>query len=201
MSGPTPKKPRLPPRWIIHLFWITHRRLYRLSGGRVGLWRPKPGKWGAMRLTTIGRRTGRERPVIVGYFEDGSDLVALAMNGWGDDEPGWWLNLQAHPGAGRSGRWAAPGQGPRRPGRGARTPVGPVAFRSTRTRRLRHPPLHGDRGGDPGATARTVGRQRSHVAKTPDGAEEAAPPGPGQDGPPSDNNRPTGGRLHRPAMG
>jgi hypothetical protein len=19
------------------------------------------------------------------------------MNGWGDDEPGWWLNLQAHP--------------------------------------------------------------------------------------------------------
>ncbi|HEY5143252.1 MAG TPA: nitroreductase/quinone reductase family protein [Solirubrobacteraceae bacterium] len=50
-----------------------------------------------MRLTTIGRRTGRERPVIVGYFEDGRDLVALAMNGWGDGEPGWWLNLQAHP--------------------------------------------------------------------------------------------------------
>ena len=97
MSSPTPKKPRLPPRWFIHLFWITHRWLYRLSGGRLGLWRPKPGKWGAMRLTTIGRRTGRERPVIVGYFEDGSDFVALAMNGWGDDEPGWWLNLQAHP--------------------------------------------------------------------------------------------------------
>jgi hypothetical protein len=97
MSGPTPKKPRLPPRWFIHLFWIAHRWLYRLSGGRLGLWRPKPVKWGAMRLTTIGRRTGRERPVIVGYFEDGSDLVAMAMNGWGDGEPGWWLNLQAHP--------------------------------------------------------------------------------------------------------
>ena len=97
MSGPTPRKPRLPPRWFIHLFWITHRWLYRLSGGRLGLWRPKPGKWGAMRLTTIGRRTGRERPVIVGYFEDGPDLVALAMNGWGDGEPGWWLNLQARP--------------------------------------------------------------------------------------------------------
>ena len=95
--GATPKKPRLPPRWFIHLFWIAHRRLYSLSGSRVGLWRPKPGKWGAMRLTTIGRRTGREHPVIVGYFEDGPNLVTLAMNGWGDGEPAWWLNLQAHP--------------------------------------------------------------------------------------------------------
>ena len=97
MSGATAKKPRLPPRWFIHLFWITHRWLYRMSGGRLGLWRPKPGKWGAMRLTTIGRRTGRERPVIVGYFEDGPNLVSLAMNGWGDGEPAWWLNLQAQP--------------------------------------------------------------------------------------------------------
>ncbi len=52
-----------------------------------------------MRLTTIGRRTGRERPVIVGYFDDGPDLVTMAMNGWGDGEPGRWLNLQAHPDA------------------------------------------------------------------------------------------------------
>ena len=50
-----------------------------------------------MRLTTIGRRTGRARPVIVGYFEDGPNLVTMAMNGWGDAEPAWWLNLQAHP--------------------------------------------------------------------------------------------------------
>lgn len=50
-----------------------------------------------MRLTTIGRRTGRARAVIVGYFEDGPDLVTTAMNGWGDGEPAWWLNLQAHP--------------------------------------------------------------------------------------------------------
>jgi hypothetical protein len=35
--------------------------------------------------------------VIVGYFEDGPNLVTLAMNGWGDGEPAWWLNLQAHP--------------------------------------------------------------------------------------------------------
>ena len=52
-----------------------------------------------MRLTTIGRRTGRARAVMVGYFEDGPNLVTLAMNGWGDAEPAWWLNLQARPDA------------------------------------------------------------------------------------------------------
>jgi deazaflavin-dependent oxidoreductase (nitroreductase family) len=52
-----------------------------------------------MRVTATGRRTGRRRSVIVGYFEDGPDLVTMAMNGWGDGEPAWWLNLQAHPDA------------------------------------------------------------------------------------------------------
>ena len=97
MSEPKAKKPFLPPRWFIRAAWSTHRGLYRLTGGRVGLWRPKPDGWGAMRLTTIGRRTGQERTVIVGYFEDGPNLVTMAMNGWGEGEPAWWLNLQAHP--------------------------------------------------------------------------------------------------------
>jgi deazaflavin-dependent oxidoreductase (nitroreductase family) len=52
-----------------------------------------------MRLTTTGRRTGRERSVILGYFEDGPNVVTMAMNGWADSEPAWWLNLQAHPDA------------------------------------------------------------------------------------------------------
>ncbi len=90
-------KPRLPPRWFMRRFWFAHRRLYRLTGGRVGLWRPKPNRWGAMRLNTVGRRTGHERIVMVGYFEDGPNLVTMAMNGWGVGEPAWWLNLQAHP--------------------------------------------------------------------------------------------------------
>lgn len=91
--------PRLPPRWFIRAFWFGHRRVLRLTRGRVGLWRPKPGRWGALRLTTVGRRTGEERSVVVGYFEDGPDLVTLAMNGWGPGEPAWWLNLQTHPDA------------------------------------------------------------------------------------------------------
>jgi deazaflavin-dependent oxidoreductase (nitroreductase family) len=50
-----------------------------------------------MRVTTIGRRSGKSRSVILGYFEDGPNLVTLAMNGWGKPEPAWWLNLQAQP--------------------------------------------------------------------------------------------------------
>jgi deazaflavin-dependent oxidoreductase (nitroreductase family) len=50
-----------------------------------------------MRLGTTGRRSGKQRHVILGYFADGPDLVTMAMNGWGDAEPAWWLNLQGHP--------------------------------------------------------------------------------------------------------
>ena len=35
--------------------------------------------------------------MILGYYEDGPNLVSMAMNGWGPAEPAWWLNLQAHP--------------------------------------------------------------------------------------------------------
>jgi deazaflavin-dependent oxidoreductase (nitroreductase family) len=81
----------------MHFAWHAHRRIYGWTGGRLGLWRPKPDGWGTLRLTTIGRRTGKEHQVMVGYFEDGPNLVTMAMNGWGEGEPAWWLNLQAHP--------------------------------------------------------------------------------------------------------
>jgi F420H(2)-dependent quinone reductase len=52
-----------------------------------------------LRLRTVGRRTGEERIAILGYIEDGPNLVTKAMNGWADPEPAWWLNLLAHPDA------------------------------------------------------------------------------------------------------
>lgn len=89
--------PRLPPRWFVKFAWRVHRALFKVTGGRRGLWPARPQRWGAMRLTTIGRRSGEERSVIVGYFDDGANLVTLAMNGWGEGQPAWWLNLQSHP--------------------------------------------------------------------------------------------------------
>jgi deazaflavin-dependent oxidoreductase (nitroreductase family) len=91
--------PRLPPPSFIRAAWVIHRAIYRVTGGRLGLWRPKADGWGTMRLKTIGRRTGRQRVAILGYIDDGPNLVTLAMNGWMDGEPAWWLNLQEHPDA------------------------------------------------------------------------------------------------------
>jgi F420H(2)-dependent quinone reductase len=91
--------PRLPPRWFVRGAWVVHRSIHRLTGGRLGLWRPTPRRWGTFRLTTVGRRTGLTRQAILGYIEDGPNLVTVAMNGWAAPEPAWWLNLRAHPDA------------------------------------------------------------------------------------------------------
>jgi F420H(2)-dependent quinone reductase len=90
------RSPKLPPSWFIHTFWRVHRALYRLTGGRL-LWTPASKRgWGALHLTTTGRRSGRQRSVIVGYLEDGPNLVTMAMNGWEEGHPAWWLNLEAN---------------------------------------------------------------------------------------------------------
>lgn len=99
MSTTTTEPPSLPPPWFIHTFWRVHRAVYRLSGGRF-LWTTASKRgWGALHLTAIGRRSGKRRDVILGYIEDGPNLVVLAMNGWDDGHPAWWLNLEAHPDA------------------------------------------------------------------------------------------------------
>ena len=98
MAATTKPTPEV-PRWLVRTIWITHRAAYRLTGGRFGLRTANPARWGMLRLHTIGRRSGQERVAIVGYIEDGRNIVTPAMNGWADPEPAWWLNLQARPDA------------------------------------------------------------------------------------------------------
>ena len=85
----------LPPRWFIRAFWTVQRAIYRMT--RRSLRPATADQWGMLALRTVGRRTGAERVAILGYFEDGPNLVTMAMNGWGPGEPAWWLNLQAQP--------------------------------------------------------------------------------------------------------
>ena len=97
MSEASKESPSLPPRWFIRSFWVLQRAAYSVTGGRFGLRTARADRWGMLRLRTVGRLSGKERTAILGYFEDGPDLVTTAMNGWADAEPAWWLNLQAHP--------------------------------------------------------------------------------------------------------
>jgi deazaflavin-dependent oxidoreductase (nitroreductase family) len=98
MTAVREQAPRTPPRFVIRIVWMLHRLANRLTGGRFGLSRPEAGsKFGMLRLATVGRRSGQPRIAIVGYYDDGPNLVTLAMNGWGRSEPAWWLNLQAQP--------------------------------------------------------------------------------------------------------
>jgi len=97
MSESSKTSPPLPPRWFIRTFWVVQRAVYAATGGRFGLRTATADRWGMLRLRTVGRRSGEERTAILGFFEDGPDLVTMAMNGWADAEPAWWLNLQAQP--------------------------------------------------------------------------------------------------------
>jgi deazaflavin-dependent oxidoreductase (nitroreductase family) len=67
--------------------------------GRFAAW---ASSWRVLRgvaavRRAVGRRSGQPRVAIVGYLEDGPNLITLAMNGWAEAEPAWWLNLQAQP--------------------------------------------------------------------------------------------------------
>jgi deazaflavin-dependent oxidoreductase (nitroreductase family) len=87
------------PRWLVKTIWNLHRAAYRATGGRFGLRQPTERGWGMLRLHTVGRRSGKHRIAIVGYIDDGPNLVVPAMNGWAEPEPAWFLNLQADPDA------------------------------------------------------------------------------------------------------
>ena len=97
MTAQQKQSAHLPPRWFMRLFWKMQRAAYAVTGGRLGLRAATADHQGMLRLRTVGRRSGEERTAILGYFEDGPDLVTMATNGWADAEPAWWLNLQAHP--------------------------------------------------------------------------------------------------------
>ena len=94
-----PAKPVIVPRWLVRTIWFVHRAAYRITRGRFGLRPSTATQWGMLRLTSVGRKSGKVRVAIVGYLVDGPNLIVPAMNGWADPEPAWWLNLQANPDA------------------------------------------------------------------------------------------------------
>jgi F420H(2)-dependent quinone reductase len=181
VSAKRDRPARLLPRWFVRTAWIVHRTVYRVTRGRRGLWRPNPDGWGTMRFRTIGRRSGAERSAILGYFEDGPDLVTMGMNGWADPEPAWWLNLQANPDATVDlvdGSRAVHGRAAdvdERPRLWARWAVYDKALDVYAARALAR-----DRGRDPGATGRdAVGGGSLRLRSRPFAPAQCAPGVPG----------------------
>lgn len=57
----------------------------------------RPWHVDALLLTTRGRRSGRERTVVLRYFPDGDAMILAAANDGGATHPGWYHNLTAEP--------------------------------------------------------------------------------------------------------
>jgi F420H(2)-dependent quinone reductase len=71
-----------------------HRRVYRLSGGRVG---GRIGRLPVLLLTTIGRKSGRPRTQPLAYTQAGDGYAVIASKGGAAQHPLWYLNLRANP--------------------------------------------------------------------------------------------------------
>ena len=72
-----------------------HRTVLKLSGGRFG-W--DAGHMPVVQLTTIGRKSGEPRTVLLtSPHQVGDTMVIVASKGGDDHHPAWFLNLRDHP--------------------------------------------------------------------------------------------------------
>lgn len=72
-----------------------HRALLKVSFGRFG-W--KAAGMPVVELTTIGRKSGQRRSVMLtSPLQEGTTYVIVASRGGDDQHPAWFLNLRDHP--------------------------------------------------------------------------------------------------------
>jgi deazaflavin-dependent oxidoreductase (nitroreductase family) len=71
-----------------------HRRVYRLTGGKVG---GRIGKLPVLLLTTIGRKSGQPRTQPLVYTRTDDGYAVIASKGGAAQHPLWYLNLRANP--------------------------------------------------------------------------------------------------------
>jgi len=84
--------------WLVKTFAARVDPLvYRLTGGRYTS--SGPLTIPQLTLTTIGRKSGKERTVQLGYTADGDDVLIVASNFGGTNHPAWSYNLDANPSA------------------------------------------------------------------------------------------------------
>ncbi len=72
----------------------THRRVYRLTGGKIG---GRIGKLPVLLLTTVGRKSEKPRTQPLAYTRVGDGYAVIASKGGAAQHPLWYLNLRANP--------------------------------------------------------------------------------------------------------
>lgn len=80
----------------ITLFWRFHRWIFEISNGRIGstLMGHK-----VLKLTTIGRHSGKPRVILIYYFPYQASYLIVASNLGSEQHPAWYLNLLGNPAA------------------------------------------------------------------------------------------------------
>jgi deazaflavin-dependent oxidoreductase (nitroreductase family) len=77
------------------LYGEEHVRRYIETDGREGHdWQPGVP---VLLLTTVGRKSGKERTTPLIYQQEGDAYLVVASKGGTDAPPDWYLNLQAKP--------------------------------------------------------------------------------------------------------
>lgn len=83
----TQKAPKL-SYFSVMLYHLTGERAYRGSADSPA---------GFLKLTTTGRKSGKQRTVHLIYIRDGSAYVVTASNGGRQRPPGWLFNVRSNP--------------------------------------------------------------------------------------------------------
>ena len=87
-------------KWLTPLgIWVMRRSNGAITDSRIARLLGAPREVDVLLLTTRGRRSGRERTVVLQFFPDGDAMVVTAANDGGTAHPGWYFNLQGDPSA------------------------------------------------------------------------------------------------------
>jgi deazaflavin-dependent oxidoreductase (nitroreductase family) len=85
----------MPSRFTLKSMNAIHKTLLTVSFGRIG-W--NAGNMPVLKLTTVGRKSGVKREVMLtSPLQIGDTWVIVASKGGDDDHPAWYLNLLAEP--------------------------------------------------------------------------------------------------------
>ena len=81
----------MPSDFALKTMNAVHRGLIKLTGGRVGWQVAMP----VLELTTVGRKSGQPRSVLLtSPHQEGDAVVVVASRGGDDTHPAWFLNLR-----------------------------------------------------------------------------------------------------------